>query len=120
MALDASWIGRELLPGPTRSARSRALGSARGSSPPARNIPRLPRARSPRREAGSRAGRWDQRRLIGCQASEPFPLGRRVIPIRAWTSPNPGMGDILKVTCGIGRAEKHHDIALVDENGVLV
>ncbi|MFD6650638.1 IS110 family transposase [Micromonospora chalcea] len=30
------------------------------------------------------------------------------------------MEDILKVTCGIDWAEKHHDIALVDDNGTLV
>jgi hypothetical protein len=59
-------------------------------------------------------------RLVRCRATERYPLGRRArleldeIAVRRHEEVT------LSITCGIDWAEAHHDVALIDEHGVVV
>ena len=59
-------------------------------------------------------------RLVRCRAIERYPLGRRARLELDEIAVKRHEEVTLSLTCGIDWAEAHHDVALIDEHGVVV
>ena len=60
-------------------------------------------------------------RLVRCRATERYPLGRRArLELDGIAVKRHEEVVTLSITCGIDWAEAHHDVALIDEHGVVV